>query len=164
MMLDFIILAASADAVGVAEKIGLRADLALGELRRTLRFAPREAAVQIIPRDDLSLLIHGGARRHSCCGPFGAQTCSSSRIHCTRTGFAYRARKQRGIFGGVVGRQASVAAGAFCENHADVRFGSFSMAATRSRVVNGPCAPVHTVTLSPRTSATAQDGPIIPCI
>ena len=32
------------------------------------------------------------------------------------------------------------------------------------RVMNGACEPDQTVALSPWTSATAHDGPIMPCI
>ena len=55
----------------------------------------------------------------SMAGPSGSQPCSSSRIHCTRTGRPDRAREERGVGGRVVGAVVAVAAGAFHEDHPD---------------------------------------------
>ena len=54
----------------------------------------------------------------NCGGPFGSQPCSSSRIHCTRTGRPTARDSMRGIGRGIVVAVHAVAAGAIEVDHA----------------------------------------------
>ncbi len=90
----------------------------------------------VLPVDDVAALSSRACALVTIAEPYGSHVCSSSRIHCTRTGRPGNARgDQRGVGAGVVGAVVTVAAGAFHVDAAHALFGgrrSISAIASRS--------------------------------
>src|SRR5207302_5656970 len=68
---EIVNLTTPAGAIWISRVGRLNADLPLGQLRRALRFGPREASIQVIPSRDFALGVKRGTNRHQLLRPLG---------------------------------------------------------------------------------------------
>ena len=108
------------------------------EHRTQPRVGPRERVLDVVPRRDVSLTVSPDRIVISCGGPLGSHPCSSSRIHCTRTGLPTACDISAASSGASSRLETTEAAGTLAIDEVDVL--SARMPSSRARplrVMNG---------------------------
>ena len=149
-----------ADAARLVDAGGARADQRrIGEAARRLRNEQVGA-----PVEDAAVGIDGGVEIEHLRRTLGipAVLVLAHPLHAHRP--ADRARHERGVGGGVLVAVHAVAARAFEIDHADLVLGQVEEPGEEVWLPCVPCEAVQIVAPSGFTSATAQDGPIEPCV